>query len=109
MSPEELSSQCQMLLVGGHVTLIDQLCNAVHALLIHPGQLEELRSDSSLIGSAIEEVLRYDPPVSFVHRVAAADLELRGAGIRAGERVLLCLAAANRARRSRQPQGREAC
>jgi cytochrome P450 len=96
MTPEELSSQCQMLLVGGHLTLIDQLCNAVHTLLIHPGQLEELRSDSSLVGSAIEEVLRYDPPVSFVHRVAAENLELDGVEIRKGDRLLLCLAAANR-------------
>jgi cytochrome P450 len=96
MTPEELSSQCQMLLIGGHLTLIDQLCNAVHALLIHPGQLEKLRLDPSLIGSAIEEALRYDPPVSFVHRVAATDLEIGGARIRKGDRVLLCLAAANR-------------
>jgi cytochrome P450 len=96
MTSEELSSQCQMLLVGGHLTLIDQLCNAVHALLLHPAQLEKLRTNPSLIGSAIEEALRYDPPVSFVHRVAAEDLELGGVKIRKGDRVLLCLAAANR-------------
>jgi cytochrome P450 len=96
MTPEELSSQCQMLLVGGHLTLIDQLCNAVHAFLVHPEQLRRLRLDTSLIGSAIEEVLRYDPPVTLVHRVAAMDFELGGAPIRTGDRVLLCLAAANR-------------
>jgi cytochrome P450 len=96
MSPEELSSQCQMLLVGGHLTLIDQLCNAVHAFLNHPAQLRRLRLDPSLVGSAIEEVLRFDPPLTFVHRVAAEDLELGGAEIRKGDRVLLCLAAANR-------------
>jgi cytochrome P450 len=96
MTSEELSSQCQMLLVGGHLTLIDQLCNAVHAFLIHPAQLRRLRLDPSLVGSAIEEVLRYDPPLSFVHRVAATDFQLGGAPIRKGDRVLLCLAAANR-------------
>jgi cytochrome P450 len=96
MTAAELSAQCQMLLIGGHLTLIDQLCNAVHALLVHSGQLERLRSDPALIGSAIEEALRYDPSVSFVHRVAAADLELGGVAIREGDRVLLCLAAANR-------------
>jgi cytochrome P450 len=96
MTSEELSAQCQMLLVGGHLTLIDQLSNAVHALLGHPEQLRKLRLDPSLIGSAIKEVLRYDPPLTFVHRVAAADLELGGAPVRRGERVLLALAAANR-------------
>jgi cytochrome P450 len=85
-----------MLLVGGHLTLIDQLSNAVFAFLGHPEQLEKLRRDPSLVGLAIEEVLRYDPPVCFVHRVAATDLEVGGVRIARGERVLLCLAAANR-------------
>src|SRR5262249_4575537 len=79
MTSEELSSQCQMLLVGGHLTLIDQLSNGVHAFLRHPDELQKLRLDPSLIGSSIEEVLRYDPPVTFVHRVAADDLEIGGA------------------------------
>jgi cytochrome P450 len=96
MTPEELSAQCQMLLVGGHLTLIDQLSNAVHAFLKHPWQLQKLRLDPGLISSAIEEVLRFDPPLSFIHRVAAVDLEMGGALIRKGERVLLALGAANR-------------
>jgi cytochrome P450 PksS len=96
MTAEELSAQCQMLLVGGHLTPIDQLANAAHALLTHPEQLRTLRLDPALIAPAIEEVLRYDPPLTFVHRVAAADPELGGARISKGERVLLALAAANR-------------
>jgi cytochrome P450 len=96
MTAEELSAQCQMLLVGGHLTLIDQLANAAHALLTHREQLRKLRHDPALVGPALEEVLRYDPPLTFVHRVAAADLELGGAWIAKGERVLLALAAANR-------------
>jgi cytochrome P450 len=96
MIAEERSSQCQMLLVGGHLTLIDQLSNAVHDFRGHPEQLEKLRLDPSLIASAIEEVLRYDTPMSFVHRVAAVDLDLGSAWIRGGERILLCVAAANR-------------
>jgi cytochrome P450 PksS len=96
MTAEELSAQCQMLLVGGHLTLIDQLANASSALLTHPEQLRKLRQDPALIGPALEEVLRYDPPLTFVHRVAAADQELGGTQISKGERVLLALAAANR-------------
>jgi cytochrome P450 len=96
MTAEELSAQCQMLLVGGHLTLIDQLANASYALLSHAEQLWKLRHDPALIGSALEEVLRYDPPLTFVHRVAVADQELSGARIAKGERVLLALAAANR-------------
>jgi cytochrome P450 PksS len=96
MTAEELSAQCQMLLVGGHLTLIDQLSNAVHAFLRHPEQLRKLRLEPGLIGPALEEVLRYDPPLTFIHRVAAADLGIGGARVSRGERVLLALAAANR-------------
>jgi cytochrome P450 PksS len=96
MTAEELSAQCQMLLVGGHFTLIDQLASATYAFLTHPEQLRKLRHEPALLGPALEEVLRYDPPLTFVHRVAAADLKLRGARISKGERVLLALAAANR-------------
>jgi cytochrome P450 PksS len=96
MTAEELSAQCQMLLVGGHLTLIDQLANASSALLTHPEQLQKLRQDPAMIGPALEEVLRYDPPLTFVHRVAATDQELGGPPIAKGERVLLALAAGNR-------------
>jgi len=96
LSAAEVSAQCQLLFSAGHQTLIDQLCNGVHALLSHPEQLRGLQDEPSRIGSAVEEVLRYDPSVSFMHRVAAADLEVGGQVIRQGQLVLLGIAAANR-------------
>ena len=96
LSAAEVSAQCQLLFSAGHQTLIDQLCNGVHAFLSHPEQLRRLQADPSRIDSAVEEVLRYDPSVSFMHRVAAADLEVGGQVIRQGELVLLGIAAANR-------------
>jgi cytochrome P450 len=96
LTAAEVSAQCQLLFSAGHQTMIDLLCNAVHALLSHPGQLRGLRDDPSLVGPAVEEVLRYDPPVSFLHRVAAADLEVGGRAIRQGQVALLGVAAANR-------------
>jgi cytochrome P450 PksS len=96
LTAAEVSAQCQLLFSAGHQTLIDQVCNAVHAFLTHPDQLRSLQADPSLVGPAVEEVLRYDPSVAFVHRVAAADLEVGGQVIRQGQVVLLGLAAANR-------------
>jgi cytochrome P450 PksS len=96
LSAQEVSSQCQLLFGAGHQTVLDQLGNAVHALLSHPEQLRELQANPSLIGPAVEEVLRYDPSVAFMNRVAGADLELRGQVIREGEVVFLGIAAANR-------------
>jgi cytochrome P450 len=65
-------------------------------LLSHPEQLRALQVEPSLIGSAVEEVLRHDPSVAFMNRVAAADLKLGGRVIREGQVVLLGIAAANR-------------
>jgi cytochrome P450 PksS len=96
LTAAEVSAQCQLLFSAGHQTTIDLVCNAVHAFLSHPGELRGLQADPSLIGPAVEEVLRYDPPVSFMHRVAAADLEVGGRVIRQAQLVLLGIAAANR-------------
>ena len=92
---EDLSAQCVMILVGGHVTTIDQLCNGAHALLKHPDQLQKLREQPELIHSAVEEVLRYDTSVPFIHRIAREDLVIRGQHIAKGQFVFLGLASAN--------------
>jgi cytochrome P450 len=96
LTDAEVSAQCSLLFSAGHQTLIDQLCNAVHAFLSHPGQLQALRAEPSRVGQAVEEVLRYDPSVAFMNRAAGDDLELGGRAIRRGESVLLGIAAANR-------------
>jgi cytochrome P450 PksS len=96
LSAAEVACQCMLFLVAGHVTTIDQLANTVHALLTHPDQWRKLRGDPRLVKSAVEEALRYDGAVPFINRFAAADLEIRGKTIRAGQMVYLCIAAANR-------------
>jgi cytochrome P450 PksS len=96
LSAVEVACQCMLFLVAGHVTTIDQLSNAVHALLRRPSQWRRLREDPGLVSSAVEEALRFDGAVPFIHRIAAADLELRGKRIRAGQMVYLGVAAANR-------------
>jgi cytochrome P450 PksS len=96
LTAAEVAAQCQLLFGAGHQTLIDLLCNAVHAFLAHPEQLRLLQADPSLIGPAVEEVLRYEPSVAFQHKVASADLGVGGRVIRQGQAVLLGIAAANR-------------
>ena len=86
---QDLSAQCVMILVGGHITTIDQLCNGAHARLKHPDQLQKLREQPELIHSAVEEVLRYDPSVPFIHRIAREDLVIRGQHIAKGQFVFL--------------------
>lgn len=97
LSEQELLSTCTMLLFGGHETTTNLIGNGVLALLQHPAQLQRLRSDSERYAtSMVEELLRFDGPVLRMGRVALEPIELRGQTIKAGDRVFMMLAAANR-------------
>lgn len=96
LSPEEVSAQCILILVAGHVTTIDLTCNVVNALLDHPAVWRELVADPSKVDAAVEEGLRYDTSVPFVHRVVRGDTTIGGQPVEAGQVVYLGLAAANR-------------
>lgn len=96
LTTAELNATCRLLLLAGHVTTVNLIANGMLALLRHPDQLERLRTDRSLVESAVEEVLRYDPPVQFAGRVAREPLDVGGVTISRGERIVLLLAAAQR-------------
>ena len=96
LSEEELLSTCILLLIGGHETTVNLIGNGMLALLRHPDQMEQLRSNPGLIQEAVEELLRYDSPVPMAFRLAFEDLELGGKPIRKGDSVGMVLAAANR-------------
>jgi cytochrome P450 len=96
LTQEEIVNQCRLLLVAGNVTTTDLIANAVKALLDHPAQQQKLRSDPGLITNAIEEVLRYDSPVTNTSRVTNREMRVRSCPIAKGESLHLSLAAANR-------------
>jgi cytochrome P450 PksS len=95
-SVEEMVANALLILAAGHLTTTDQLSNGVHALLTHPSELRKLQEDQTRVQSAVEEMLRYDPPIPWIHRVAVETFELRGRTIRQGDMVFLGMAAANR-------------
>jgi P450-derived glycosyltransferase activator len=93
----ELLGMCNLLLLAGFETTVNLIGNAVNALLGHPDQWAALCADpAGLAPAAIEETLRYDPPVQRTARCALEDLTLEGRGIRRGQFVFTLLAAANR-------------
>ncbi len=96
LSLEELVSTLVMLLVAGNVTTTDLIGNGVLALLEHPDQLARLRRDRSLLPNAVEEILRYDSPVTVTDRIATQDVEIAGCPVRRGEWVWPALVSANR-------------
>jgi len=96
LSPEELISIVVLLFIAGHETTMNLIGNGMWALLDHPDQLTRLRRDPTLIGTAVEEFLRFDGPVHLTGRTATVDLEINGVTVPAGEGVITLLAAANR-------------
>lgn len=79
------------------VEITPLLGNVVQSLLEHPDLMEDLSTEPELIPGAIEEILRFYPPVpSGGPRRATADVELGGQCIREGQRVLALIASANR-------------
>jgi cytochrome P450 PksS len=95
LSEDELISMIFLLIVAGHVTTVNLIGNGTLALLEHPDQLRLLRQDPSLLPAAIEELLRYTPPVTFTTRWASEDVPLHGQVIHKGEMVFISLAGAD--------------
>jgi cytochrome P450 len=96
MPDYERFSYYAMIATGGHDTIAFCLSGGMHALIEHPDQLARLRADSSLIDTAIEEMLRWTTPGRHIVRTATDDIELGGRTIRAGEAVALFFNSANR-------------
>ena len=96
LTEAELVSTSILLLVAGHETTVGLISNAVLALLRHPGQLAALRADPALVGGAVEETLRYDPPVQLTGRVARGPIEIGEVQAPDGAVILLLLAATGR-------------
>ncbi|MGP3974368.1 cytochrome P450 family protein [Streptomyces sp. 8N114] len=88
LSSTELMSMLFVLIAAGFETTGNLIGNGVWALLRHPDQLRRLRTDPVLIGSAVEEVLRYCPPVkNTTGAFPLSDVEFRGVVIPAEEMV----------------------
>jgi cytochrome P450 len=96
LTESELLSTGILLLIAGHETTVNLIGNGTLALLRHPDQAQRLRDDPSLIKSAIEELLRYDPPVQLTGRTALADIELPSMTLPKGKTAITLLGAANR-------------
>ncbi len=96
LTTQELVPLCRLLLLAGFETTVNLIGNAVLALLDRPDQWRALVDDPSLAAAAIEETLRWDPPVQRTIRAATTEIELAGTTMRRGSMVVLYLAGANR-------------
>ena len=93
----ETLSNALLLLVAGHETTINLICNGILSFIRHPEQWELLKEDpAGRTVRATEECLRYDTPVKSIQRIATQDVELRDKVIHQDDRVRWFITSANR-------------
>jgi len=96
LTDEEIYPFLLLLLPAGIETTYRSSGNLLFALLTHHGQLAAVRADRGLVPQAIEEALRWEPPLLTVTRTAVTDVELGGVSVPAGALIAVSLGAANR-------------
>ncbi|MFG2006517.1 cytochrome P450 [Spirillospora sp. NPDC048911] len=96
LTSSEFENMFFLFAVAGNETLRNGIPGGLLTLLENPAQLEKLRRNETLLPSAIEEMLRYWPPVMDFRRTATQDLELSGHQIKMGDKVVVYHASANR-------------
>lgn len=96
LSRDELISSCMLLLNAGHEATVNAAGNGLLALLRHPEAIRRLREEPALIGSAVEEMLRYDAPLQLFHRFAYEEMDIDGQVVPRGGKVGLLYGSANR-------------
>jgi cytochrome P450 len=96
LSDEEVIANSILTMVGGQETTTNLIGNGIVTLLRNPDEAERLRRDPSIIGVAVEELLRYESPSQYTGRLAPEDIEIGGKKISKRQAVLAVMGAANR-------------
>jgi cytochrome P450 len=94
---DELVGTAALLLMAGHEATVNVIGNGVLALLRHPAQWQRLREDPGLDATAVEELIRYDPPLQLFERwVLTDDFAIGDVTIPRGDKIALLFGSANR-------------
>jgi len=96
ITPDEAPLLVRSLLSAGLDTTVNGIGAAVYCLARFPEELKRLRTDPSLARNAFEEAVRFESPVQTFFRTTTREVELGGATIGEGEKVLMFLGSANR-------------
>jgi cytochrome P450 len=95
LTDEDIYAFVRLLLPAGAETTYRSSSNLLFGLLSHPDQLEAVRSDRSLLPQAIEEGIRWEPPLLIIMRTAAQDTEVCGVPVPEKAAVICNLGSAN--------------
>jgi cytochrome P450 len=95
LTVEEILGICFLFILAGLDTVTDTLECFIARLAQHPEERRQIVDDPAIIPSAIEELLRWETPVTTVARVTTRDIEIGGCPIKAGENVGVVIGSAN--------------
>jgi cytochrome P450 len=96
LQERDLAAVCTLLFITGEETTVNLIGNGMLSLQRHPDAWARLRDDPTLAGTAVDELLRFESPVQLTTRVAHEDVELHGVRVRAGDKMVVGIGAANR-------------
>ena len=96
LDEDELFATVTLLFFAGFLTTTNLIGNGLMALFDHPDEMARLWARPGRAASAVEEIVRFDPPIQFVHRNVLEDFDLDGHRLTEGDVVMVLLAAANR-------------
>jgi len=96
ITADEIVGNTVLMLIAGHIAVRNLIGNVVWLLIEHPSEYSRVREDPSLLRSAIDESLRYEPPITEIPRIALEDIEVRDQKIATGDIIQLSIVAANR-------------
>jgi len=95
LSDDQIVTEVLLLLIGGDETTRHTLSGGTAQLLRHPEQHQRLVDDSTLLPSAIEEMLRWTAPVKNMARTITSDIDFHGTQLKQGEKAILLFESAN--------------
>ncbi|WP_255949035.1 cytochrome P450 [Streptomyces odontomachi] len=96
LTEQEMISTCALLLNAGHEATVHTTSGGWWTLFRHPEQLAALRSDPSMLSTAVDELMRYDTPLQLFERWVLEDIEVAGVRIPRGSEVACLFGSANR-------------
>ena len=96
LTETELLATCVTTIVAGHETTVNLVGSGLLALMRNPAELERLRRDPELVPSAVEELLRYEPPVQMTTRSATRPITVAGHEFAPGDGVVVLINSGNR-------------
>lgn len=96
LAPDEIVATAVLLLMAGHEANVNVIGNGMHALLRNPDQWKRLVAEPSLVDNAVDELIRFDPPLQLFVRTAVENVEIAGFRVAQGDKIAALLGAAAR-------------